>query len=1167
MRSVLRFFGSRWFLSCVGLVLLAVLVWWFGPFLAVLEGDLARIGVIAVMTVIWAGGNLVLDLRRRRRDTALVEGVAAAGSDRSAVASAEEEAAMRQKLTDALMMLKKASGARGYLYEQPWYVVIGPPGTGKTTALLNAGLTFPLASEMGQKVAGFGGTRMCDWWFTDDAVLIDTAGRYTTQDDADVDKAGWTEFLSLLRRTRVRQPLNGLIVVFPLQDGNQPDCSIGGSSAAQRSIHAATIRRRIKDVYEQLGVRVPVYAAFTKADLVEGFTDFFADLDQERLGQVWGMTFPLAASKAGPASGFADEFGLLIQRLNERLLDRLQAERGADRRALVAGFPAQMASLQAPLSQFITEAFGASRLDAAALLRGIYFTSGTQEGTPIDRLTATMARSFGIDQMRAAALVPQRGRSYFLTRLLKGVIFGEATLVSRDPSAVRRQRLLRAGAAALALFVAVAGAGALLQTRSANDRETEQAAKALGDYITAANALRLDPVSDADPRVVLPLLDQARALPFGEQTSDTGGMQWFPGLSQTAKLRSSAQDLYRNALQNILLPRLVLRLERQMRQKFDNPTFLYEAVRVYLELGGSHAPDPALIKAWMTYDWQAEWPGPANEEIRQRLDRHLSALLDGPLPTVPLDGALVDNARSTFSRLGLADRVYSVIKGSPQAQALAPWLPSDAAGVSGVGVFRRRSGLPMTDGIPGFYTVDGFYNVMLRQLPDATRQAARDSWILGQRAEVDPVSPKALSLLSDVVALYVADYERTWDKLLADLDVEPLGSMQQAVQRLYILSSPQSPLRDLLAAIVRQLTLSVAPGPGGGAAGVAAAGASGLKNVFGAAAADPPGKAVDDHFSPLIAYVGKGPGAPIDTFLKLMNDMRQQLVRPAGSAAGAPLVAAGSEDPAQPLLAEASRAPEPVRRWAAVLSGGGNTLRSSDAKQAASEAFNAPGGPATLCRQAVAGRYPFSPSSPNDIPLDDFARLFAPNGLLDQFFIAQLRPFVNTAGTVWRPQPVAGVAPPVSPGDLAQFQKAAAIRDLFFGAGGNQPMVRFDIQPATLDTRTKRVTLDFDGTQLVYEHGPLRGITVGWPGANRMSSVRLVLDPPPLGGAAVLQAKGPWALFRLFGQGRLAQAGSADQYNLTFDVGDRQVVYEIRAGSVLNPFIPGVLRDFRCPAL
>jgi type VI secretion system protein ImpL len=127
--------------------------------------------------------------------------------------------------------------------------------------------------------------------------------------------------------------------------------------------------------------------------------------------------------------------------------------------------------------------------------------------------------------------------------------------------------------------------------------------------------------------------------------------------------------------------------------------------------------------------------------------------------------------------------------------------------------------------------------------------------------------------------------------------------------------------------------------------------------------------------------------------------------------------------------------------------------------------------------------------------------------------------------------------------------------------------VRFDIQPVSVDNGAKQVTLDFDGTTVVYAHGPLRSVSVTWPGPNRMNSARLVFDPPPSSGPPVLQAEGPWALFRLFNQGILQRAGSADRYTLTFNLGDRQAVFEIRAGSVLNPFAPGVLRDFRCPRL
>src|SRR5579875_1475638 len=182
---------ARWLLSLLGTVLLAALLWYFGPLVSALEGVVVRAVIVVVMLALWAGINFWIDHRRRRREETLAKGLTES-PDAAAVASAEEVAALRDKLATSLGLLRKARGTRGYLYEQPWYVIIGPPGAGKTTALLNAGLRFPLAAEMGQgAVAGVGGTRLCEWWFTEQAVLIDTAGRYTTQDsDAAVDKAG-----------------------------------------------------------------------------------------------------------------------------------------------------------------------------------------------------------------------------------------------------------------------------------------------------------------------------------------------------------------------------------------------------------------------------------------------------------------------------------------------------------------------------------------------------------------------------------------------------------------------------------------------------------------------------------------------------------------------------------------------------------------------------------------------------------------------------------------------------------------------------------------------------------------------------------------------------------------------------------------------------------------
>src|SRR5262245_23417564 len=297
--KALRFLISRWVLSLTGVAILALLVWFFGPLLPLLEGWVARLVVVLALLVIWAASNVTLDLLRKRREQKLESGVtekAAAEADDSAN---EEAAALRDRMSTALSLLKRARGTRGYLYEQPWYVIIGPPGAGKTTALLNSGLKFPLASEMGQgAVAGVGGTRLCDWWFTENAVLIDTAGRYTTQDsNVAIDRAGWDTFLDMLHRTRPRQPLNGVIVAIALSD-------ISNAPADERLAHARAIRRRVKELEERLAIRLPVYALFTKADLIAGFTEFFDDLDRDRRNQVWGVTFPLVKGEPGVVGQF-----------------------------------------------------------------------------------------------------------------------------------------------------------------------------------------------------------------------------------------------------------------------------------------------------------------------------------------------------------------------------------------------------------------------------------------------------------------------------------------------------------------------------------------------------------------------------------------------------------------------------------------------------------------------------------------------------------------------------------------------------------------------------------------------------------------------------------------------------------------------------------------------
>lgn len=230
-------------------------------------------------------------LSQRRRNEAMSKAIATPEQkEQKDEVGKTEVAELKGKFDEAITLLKKVKtkeGAKGsYLYVLPWYLIIGPSGSGKTTALLNSDLHFPLLDSVGASVKGVGGTRNCDWWFTDQAVLLDTAGRYTMQQEQnEVDEVEWKGFLGLLKKFRTRKPLNGLIISFPVD-------SLLKLPESELITHAKVIKQRVQELQETFNVRFPVYVTFTKTDLLPGFTEYFDDMDREDRAQVWGITFP-----------------------------------------------------------------------------------------------------------------------------------------------------------------------------------------------------------------------------------------------------------------------------------------------------------------------------------------------------------------------------------------------------------------------------------------------------------------------------------------------------------------------------------------------------------------------------------------------------------------------------------------------------------------------------------------------------------------------------------------------------------------------------------------------------------------------------------------------------------------------------------------------------------
>ncbi|AHK04532.1 MULTISPECIES: type VI secretion system membrane subunit TssM [Rhizobium/Agrobacterium group] len=1136
---------GRRFLSLLWVIALCVVIWFYGYLIAL--GDFkplgtvqARLIAIGTIVAIWLVYIVVTIYRGRKQDKELVDSI-----EREALANRQAEIGeIQTRLKEALALLRRVTKKRfGYIYDLPWYVIFGAPGSGKTTALTNSGLQFPLGDALGENaVKGIGGTRNCNWWFADEAILIDTAGRYTTQDDLDgSSKAGWEGFLSLLRRYRRSQPINGALVTLSIPD------LLNRDPEEQRQ-ELRSIRQRLSELDEYLRARVPVYIVLTKADLLHGFVEFFDGFNKTDRQQVWGTTFKLDESYSAEnlPQRLTEEFELLQQRVDAMLIERLQQEQNAEIRGRIFRFPAELARLKDRLHEALSELCASSPLIEAPLLRGVYFASGTQPET------------------EASPAAPRTRRSYFLSRLFKDVIFPEAALVMRDKRLSGRQLLVRRiayGASAAAVAIVFTG---WIFTYFANTQALAEADRKLGAYEQLVQGIPVRDVADADFLRILPALDNLRDANSGFARERVWNVSF--GLDQEDKIAGRQRDAYQRALNALLLPRMIVQLQKQLKDEKD-VTRTFNSLKLYGMLGGMGALDRDFLTVQTHQMFASLYPGDGRAAVREALDQHAKALADGVLAPIELDARLIATARETIRDQAIGTRAYDILAGLPQVRELMEWTPATAFGPLGERAFERRSKAPMAEGIEGLFTADGYHRVVIPQVAHAARIALSEGWVRGsddaiKGATVEQVAQAALQI-------YFDRFEKKWADTLADLRVKPSQTLGDAVETTRALANERNIVMEAARSIAEATDLR----PGANPATLASAAESDATTAVLAAsvnASDPYARLRDMLATKGAATAGeqadgdKTGGSPSEQLLAHFKLLNEQLARSATTSdevAKVFDVDSQLTKANQDLLQQARELPAPLDVWVAGVAADVGSLAVKSARSRIAELWTSDS--ASLCSSIVTGRYPFDRTSTRDVAIADFTRLFGPEGVFQSFFKQRMEPFVDKTTTPWSWKGTFGAAGLPSSA-VAQFENADKISRAFFPNGSETPAVSINVKPVSLTNASSAVMLEIEGERVVYYHGPIQAKSITWPSRENTASLSRIAFQPG-GWQQAKTENGDWSPFRLF-DGADIENQSGDLLRVRFENGGQAAEFDIQFGSVLNPFKLDAIASFACPA-
>lgn len=1094
-----------------------------------------------------------------------------------------------------------ASETGDAVYALPWFLVAGPPESGKTSLVLSSGLNFQtLPSQRHAEHRLVRPTRSCEWRITDAAVLLDTAGRYQMEG---ANRDEWAALTETLKRHRSRRPLDGFLIVVSAKWALEVD-------DAELEAQAKILRAQLDDVMQRARARFPVYLVWTHADAVEGFGQFFSRLPRERRGEVWGATIPLAQS-ANAHALFDVEFDLLFDALMRQRLTHLDVSDSPSEQLSIFNFPPRVSETRSPLALFTSILFRPTPFRESPLLRGFYLTAnvgsnghGAKVSTPVAAPVADETGGNGGEGGRQARVSTRTiGEGFFIERFFKDVLLRDQNLAAALQPPERRSFRLRIALLTLAAVLGLSLLTGLFVSYFANRRliadARDRAARVEERVRLSPTREQNAPENPLEARIDIEALERLRQtvamLDLYEREGAPLHLRF--GLYAGTRINPQLRAIYFEALTQRYFKPTFAALEKDL-QAFaagspntapaiasplpttaananegdttassaspaevaapteeENLGRHYDLLKAYLMLTSEpERVEPTLISAQLADYWRAASPGDMEYVSRQHLEFYAQQANRPGAPRAQADEKLVAQARNRLAAYPAVNRYYKRITTEINARTRQVTLPSILAGRGG-GV------LAGSYAVPGSYTLEGFREHVSPAFKSATADMSKDDWVMGS---IKTTANASAADTEKLWSLYFRDYTDHWRRFLRDMRVNEFRAKDDAVNALNALTATDSPLELVMENVARQTNLSAASQTTGFF--------DWIKSWFRTRSYNTGGNSeVEREFRPLIEFASSGKNKDAVAISQYRVALQQVL------------------DPLE------NSSPDQLSQTARALMTGKDDINLQKSEQAiarqldsfrtaagrdASELLKQPlgnvrallygGGYAEIVRdwneqlypvaQRLEAGYPFTNAGASSI--SDLARYLNPvDGQLTVFFNNRLASSFDDVQGEWK-QKETGIAFKFSEEFVNYLNKARRLRDALFPNNGKQPEASYDVilQPVA----GADVLLEIDGNRVESRGASPASAKFVFPArAGGASGVRIVVNSG--GQSAEKTFPGEWGLYKLLQASGGTSAGADNTYTISVGVGQATVRAALRPSSAASPFERTLFSNLRAP--